>query len=259
MLDPTSIAPRFPQATNFTRISVESHVFISPQRQSPVESVALFVLLVATDTTVNLAGNIENTTAYLLADHLDAMLAAGEDLLKAHRVALAQVQSPRSAEIRDLVEVRRRWVDAVRTLEMTLTLRGLRARERAEELRRADYRVDAIAGLFIGGTAPLADAAEELGDWTETDFQTGDEVAEYLRSRGLIPPDSAGVVSLDQLVVTADFRVARRIELGPLLDLTAAFLDALELFYDLYDDEDLRAAGTAQLPEKGTPPPGPAI
>ena len=204
------------------------------------------------------AGNNTSTIAYLLADHLDAMLAAGEDLLKAHRVVLAEVQDRRSTEIRDLIEVRRRWVETVRTLEMTLTLRCLRARERAEELRRADYRVDGITGLFIGGTAALADAAEELGDWTETDFHTGDEIAEYLRSRGLIPPDSAGVVSLHQLVVTANFRVARRIELGPLLDLTAAFLDALELFYDLYDEEALDAR-VRKSDEEGTSPTGPFV
>ena len=209
---------------------------------------------------MNLAGNIKNATAYLLADHLDAMLAAGEDLLKAHRVVFAEVQRPRPQEVRSLVEMQRRWLDAVRTLEMTLTLRCLQARHRAEDLRRADDRVDAIAGLFLGGTAALADAAEELGDWTETDFQTGDEIAEYLRSRGLIAPDSTGVVSLDRLAVTADFRIARRVELGPLLDLTAAFLDALELFYELYDDEDHDVAeDAAAAAEKGPVPPGPAV
>lgn len=187
---------------------------------------------------MRLAENTKNAAAYLLADHLDAMLAVGEDLLKVHRVVFAEVPKPRPQDVRDLVAVQRRCVDAIRTLEMTLTLRGLRARERAEELRRSDDRVAAIAGLFVGGTAPLEEAARELGDWTETDFQTGDEIAEYLRGRGLIAPDSAGVVSLDQLVVTTDFRVVRRVELGPLLDLTAAFLDALELFYDLYEEED---------------------
>lgn len=209
---------------------------------------------------VKLAGNIKNATAYLLADHLDAMLAAGEDLLKVHRVVFAEVQRPRPQDVRDLVEMQRRWLDAVRTLEMTLTLRGLQARERAEELRRSDDRLDAIAGLFIGGTASLADAAGELGNWTETDFQTGDEIAEYLRSRGLLAPDSAGVVSVDQLAITAEFRLARRIELGPLLDLTAAFLDALELFYELYDDEDHDFAERAgESADKAAVPPGPAV
>ena len=198
---------------------------------------------------VRLAENTKNAAAYLLADHLDAMLAAGEDLLKVHRVVFAEVPKPRPESVRDLVEVQRRCIDAMRTLEMSLTLRGLQARERADELRRADDRVAAIAKLFIAGTAPLADAALEFGDWTETDFESGDETTEYLRSRGLIAPDSAGLVSLDQLVVTTGFRVARRIELGPLLDLAATFLDALELFYDLYDEELLAedaAVGTVE-------------
>ena len=206
---------------------------------------------------VKLAGNIKNATAYLLADHLDAMLAAGEDLLKVHRVVFAEVPKPRPESVRDLVEVQRRCIDAMRTLEMSLTLRGLQARERADELRRTDDRVEGIAKLFLGGTAPLADAAGELGDWTETDFESGDEIAEYLRSRGLIRPDSAGLVSLDQLAVTTEFRVARRIELGPLLDLAAAFLDALELFYELYGEEPLAgdaAAGVAEGHGASSPP-----
>ena len=203
-------------------------------------------------------GNNKNTAAYLLADHLDAALAAGEDLLKVHRTVFAEVPKRRPHDVRDLVEVQRRWLDTVRVLEMTLTLRCLQARERAHELSRADDRIDGIAGLFIGGTAPLADAAEELGDWTETDFQTGDEIAEYLRSRGLIPIDSAGVVSPERLVVTTNFRVARRIELGPLLDLTAAFLDALELFYELYDEDTLDERAP-KADEKGMSPTRPVV
>jgi len=194
---------------------------------------------------VNLTETKNEATAYLLADHLDAMLAAGEDLLKVHDVVVSKISEPERRSIRGQIEGQLRCIDAIRTLELTLAMRGLQARERTEELRRADPRLDAIAGLFIGGTAPLADAARELGDWTEFDFQTGNEVAEYLRSRGLIPADSAGLVSLDELVVTARFLVARRIELGPLLDLTATFLDALELFYELYGGEDADEAGEA--------------
>ena len=207
---------------------------------------------------VDQAGNNKSATVYLLADHLDAVLAAGEDLLKVHRTVFAEVPKRRPHNVRDLVDIQRRWLDAVRVLEMTLTLRCLQARERADELRRSDDRVDGIASLFIGGTAPLADAAAELGDWTEIDFQTGDEIAEYLRSRGLIPIDSEGVVSPERLVVTANFRIARRIELGPLLDLTAAFLDALELFYELYDEDELEERA-AKSDEEGTLPTRPVI
>jgi hypothetical protein len=134
-------------------------------------------------------------------------------------------------------------------------MRGLMARRRADELRQQDKRVDMIAGLFIGGTAALADAAEELGDWTNTDFNTGSEAVTYLRSRGVIPADSIGVVTPDQLVVRPDFLIARRIELSALLDLAATFLDALELFYELYEDDSIRreAKTPPHLPRRDPP------
>ena len=197
--------------------------------------------------------NRKNTdvTAYLLADHLDAMLAAGEDLLHVHRdlapTPLETTGDAPHAEINAL----RRFVDATHTLELKLAMRGLQARERTDELRRLDTRLDLIAGLFIGGTAPLADAAEELGDETAVDFNTGDEVVSYLRSRALIPADSIGLISTDRLSVTPRFLVAGRVELSALLDLAATFLDALELFYELYDfDEQPASAGnsTADAP-----------
>src|SRR5690606_31731549 len=128
------------------------------------------------------------------------MLATGEDLLKVHRVVFAEVPKPRQQSIREVVDVQRRCVDAICALEMRLVMRGLQARQRAEELGRIDPRTELIAGLFVAGTAPLVDAARELGDWTEFDFQTGDEIAEYLRSRGLIAPDCPGLVSPEQLV-----------------------------------------------------------
>lgn len=192
-----------------------------------------------------------DATAYLLADHLDAMLAAGEDLLRVHRdiaaIPLEAARDPAQAEIDTL----RRFVDTTYTLELALIMRGLQARERSEELRRLDRRLDLVAGLFIGGTAPLADAALELGDGTSFDFNTGDETVPYLKSRALIPMDGVGLVSPKRLSVTPTFLVAGRIELSALLDLAATFLDALELFYELYEaDEETVAA--VDTPGKAT-------
>ncbi len=179
-----------------------------------------------------------DATAYLLADHLDAMLAAGEDLLRVHRgVAAVPLETERDAA-RAEINALHRFTDAVHALELKLAMRGLQARERTEELRKLDSRVELIAGLFIAGTTPLADAAPELGDWTGVDFNTGNEVVSYLRSRALIPADSIGLVAADRLNVTPRFLVAGRIELSALLDLAATFLDVLELFYELYDSDD---------------------
>jgi hypothetical protein len=190
--------------------------------------------------------NIESpASAYLVADHLDAALAAGEDLLEVTSALAAPFASQATTAVEMQLSVQRRFVERVRTLELVMVLRVLQARRRAEDLRRADARVAPIAGLFIGGTAALADAVAELGDCTVVDFQTGDDAIAYLRSRGVIGVDAPGLMSLDQLAVGPEFLVAGRTALGPLVDLAATFLDTLEIFYELYAEEQPNEAGRA--------------
>jgi hypothetical protein len=182
--------------------------------------------------------NIQSpASVYLVADHLDAALAAGEDLLEVTSALAAPFATQATKVVEMQLSVQRRFVERVRTLELVMVLRVLQARRRAEDLRRADARVAPMAGLFIGGTAALADAVAELGDCTVVDFQTGDDAIAYLRSRGVIGVDAPGVMSLDQLAVGPEFLVAGRIALGPLVDLAATFLDTLEMFYELYAEE----------------------
>ena len=200
---------------------------------------------------MKLTGNRSEATAYLLADHLDAMLASGEDLLKVHRTVAAQAPEPGQQSLLGELDALRRRIEAMRTLELALAMRGLQARERAQDLRRSDPRLELFSGLFLSGTEPLAEAARELGDWTDFDFHTGDEMVEYLRSRGMIARDTAGLLVPDQVVATPQFRVACRVELGPLLDLAATFLDALDVVYDLYADAPGDLAARSRPGEAG--------
>lgn len=187
-------------------------------------------------------------TIYLLSDHLDAALAMGEDLLT-ERVVLAEAEQKlnmgrllrQSGEVAD-------FLDTVRTLELNLISRMLQARKRAEEIKRSESRLKPLISLFVGGTAALVDAAEELGDTTNLAFDTGDTAQAFLRSRGVIARDAAGLEQMTQLAVTEDYLVAARIRLGTLLDLVATFLDTLDTLFDLYQDEP--AVETAQA---GTP------
>ena len=126
----------------------------------------------------------KHPSIYLLSDHLDAALAMGEDLLT-EKVALADAaQHLTMARLvrqnRELAE----FLTTVRTLELSLTARLLQARKRAEEMRRRESRLKPLIALFVGGTAPLVDAAMELGDTTMHDFDTGDTAFAFLRSRG---------------------------------------------------------------------------
>ena len=170
---------------------------------------------------------------YLVAENLDAALAAGEDLLKS---TLAwHAGNSRSAE--EIVAKRaeeRRALETIRTLELTLVARVLKSRERAEELAGCDANLRPVAKLFCAGTAILAEAVGELGDATQHDFETGDGITAYLRSRGLIDAEAAAPPEAEVLRVTEDFRIAERIPLGALLDVVASFLDMIEIHYDIF-------------------------
>ncbi len=126
---------------------------------------------------------------YLLADNLDAALAAGEDLLKscitwhAGNSRSAEEVATRRAEERSAAET-------IRTLEMIAVARLLKSRERAAELAKVDPHIKPVAKLYNAGTALLADAIKELGDPAAHDFDAGDGITSYLRTRGSSRPMS---------------------------------------------------------------------
>jgi hypothetical protein len=179
---------------------------------------------------------------YLLADNLDAALAAGEDLLKscitwhagnsrsAEEVAARRIEERSSAE-------------SIRTLEMIAVARLLKSRERAAELAKLDQHIKPVAKLYNAGTVLLVDAIQELGDPAAHDFDAGDGITSYLRTRGLIGQDVAAPAEAEQLAVTEEFLIGGRIALGTLMDLVAMFLDTLEIHYDLYEEPTRRGRG----------------
>jgi hypothetical protein len=175
-------------------------------------------------------------SVYLIADNLDAALAAGEDLLRQSHdyesVHLASTFAPALAAGSE-----RGFVELVRALEMTICARVLQIRDRSRELAKEDPRFKPMASLFSSGTAALWDAVADLGDRTNTDFQTGDDVVTYLRSRAILAADAGTVSRFGRLSPTETFLVAERIELGVLMDLCATYLDRLEDFYELFADD----------------------
>lgn len=178
----------------------------------------------------------EHASIYLLGDHLDAALAMGEDLLTEKLELIAASETPTRGHLLRQNRALAEFLTRVRCLELTLTARLLEARKRAEELKRRERRLRPLIALLVAGTAPLVDAAAELGDTSVHDFETGDTAFAFLRSRGLIARDAAGLERLAQLAVGEDYLVAGRIRLATLLDLVATFLDALEGLFDLYPE-----------------------
>jgi hypothetical protein len=171
-------------------------------------------------------------SVYLLADHLDGALAAGEDLVaRGHdwRMLAQDRSDPPEFAVRQ-----RRIAEDVRSLELILIARVLKARTHALSLAEVDDRFRAVGNLFASGTAVLLDAVTECGDARGEDFETGDDIVSYVRSRGLIAPDAADVERAADLTIDDSFLVAKRIALGPLLDMASAFLDALDSQYELF-------------------------
>jgi hypothetical protein len=173
-----------------------------------------------------------NPSLYLLKDHLDAALALGEDLLSAELVLAAADRPGLRGWLRQTRELDD-FLSRLRTLEYALTARLLQARRRAEDLKRGDGRIKPLISLLIAGTVPLADAAAELGDTDARDFDWTDAALTFLRSRGLLAADAAGLDLVSRLAVGEEYQVAGRIPLGLLLDLAATFLDTLDTLYDL--------------------------
>lgn len=191
------------------------------------------------------AGLAAPAVVYLLADHLDSALAAGEDLLKS--TLSWHSADPRAPEgLTEQRHAERAAIDAARTLEMVLLARVLKSRESAQELAKIEGQFKLITRLYTSGTEIVADAARSLTDETSYAFDAGDGITGYLRSRGLIAEDEAAPLEAASLTVTEQFLVAGKMQLGPLLDLIAMFLDTLETHYELYDQPQ-RSGATAVL------------
>lgn len=175
---------------------------------------------------------------YLLAEHLDAALASGEDLTSV--LFIWPGAAPRDPDaIAELRAGQRAAIERIRTFELALISRVLKGRDWATEVAESEERFAMMARLYLAGTAVLLDAVDECADVSAADFDAGSGQLAYLRGRGMVAPDAAALSDTAPLVAGENFLIAKRIPLGPLMDLIATFLDTLEAEYDLfvrYDD-----------------------
>ena len=161
-------------------------------------------------------------SAYALADHLDAALAACEELLRLN------------GRDQDM-----EWfLASVRRFELAAILQVLRVRQYAEELRQTERRIATVADLFLAGTLAFTEAS---GAQVTSPFAT--------------ERDAHG----NGLIITDEFMIGRRIPIGLLAEMVGAFLDALEITYTLYnEDHQPRPArmrpSLAMVPAPSRPP-----
>jgi hypothetical protein len=176
-------------------------------------------------------------SVYLLGDHLDAALAAGEDLLALTLEIVPPSANAGPVELERCQKDFAQFLNRLRALEASLIARVLQARRRAEEIQRPDAHLKPLISLFLSGTVSLLDAVEEFGNPIALAFNTGNDALHFLRGRGLLAPDAAGLPIAGTMAVDETYPVASRVQLGPLMDLVATFLDALDVRFSLYEDD----------------------
>ncbi|MEZ5854995.1 MAG: hypothetical protein R3D67_09735 [Hyphomicrobiaceae bacterium] len=180
----------------------------------------------------------------LLADHLDAALAIGEDLMTlslAPRIDLDEADPATSPEA---VE---QFVQTVSRLEKLMIMRVLQARRRLPEVDDSDRLIASTISLLQAQTDVLLDLIEQVGDRDRVKkFDGGSDAFAYLRAKGLISPEAAAPSPYESVDVTEAFRVGGVIELGPLLDMIAQMLDLLDARYGLYVQVPVGDEGTEE-------------
>ena len=180
----------------------------------------------------------------LLVDHLDKSLAAGERLGE-----LAFTPRPITADMTadQILEEHarlREFLDGLRGLEMTLAARVDKARSWAREMKARDGNLKLMASLFLTGTQALNDAMQEIADPRFQDFNGGDQVMFFLKTRGLAPEHTDTLDGIARIGVGESYMIVGRIQLGALLDLCATFIDTLDLHYKIFPRENATAALT---------------
>lgn len=176
----------------------------------------------------------------LLADHLDSILAMGEDLLALRQVLDRRAPGdPRPVSMHALVVAQRGlgdFVRQVRTLELAMAARIVQARKLADDFKRSHASMAGVADLFRGGTALIADAVDTSRSTLADRFDTGEAVMAFLGARGIIAADAPGLAGLDAVHVREETMLLGALRLGSVMDVVARFLDTLDAAFDLYPD-----------------------
>ena len=153
---------------------------------------------------MSLMDNAPDPGICLLADHLDAALAAGEDLL-AEQLAPAADREAATAGTAGGDAVG----DFVRRLahrEAAIVARVLQARRRIAELPRLDRAMQSLLGLFQAQTSGLLDLIATFGDRSAEEFRSGEraamlQVSIVTKTASAKTPDGTGPVRVAKVAI----------------------------------------------------------
>jgi hypothetical protein len=185
----------------------------------------------------------------IVADHLDAVLAAGEDLLGMRLPPAADCTGSDGVAGERLVQ----FAAGAARQEAAIIAHVLQARRRVSELSRLPEPLRTIARLFEANTAGLLELILRRDQRALERFATGGDPVEYLRLRGAIAADRASQSRFAELAIDETFLLGGAVPVGPLLDLVAKFLDLLDEQFRLYPDEPRQLEALARSGEQAMP------
>ncbi|MEN2495004.1 MAG: hypothetical protein TECD_00916 [Hyphomicrobiaceae bacterium hypho_1] len=170
---------------------------------------------------------------YLLAEHLDSILALGEDLKSlCYYKNYNQLSCGSTSNLICL----KTFIAEARKLEFHLIGHIKLAQNYANVLSKINNHVTKFTRLFSSCTAVIVDAIDQIWDREQNSFLKDSDPLLYLRSRNVIPSNTGCLKSFDRISMNDSFLVAERVNLGVLLDLCARFLDLLDENFDLFKD-----------------------
>lgn len=171
----------------------------------------------------------------LVADHLDAVLAIGEDLLGERlppRADLDDVDAERAPYALD------QFVRQLRQREAALLLRLLQCRRLLADIDAGGRTLKSAATLFRAQTDALSDLIAKATREEARAIPAPVDSHSYLRSRSVIAPEAAQLSPFEAAGVTEAFRLGGVAPLGAIMDMVAALLDLLDSHFDLYGEDD---------------------
>ena len=179
----------------------------------------------------------------LVADHLDAVLAIGEDLLGERlppRADLDEVDADGAPFALD------QFVRQLRQREAALLLRLLQCRRLLVDGGAGGRTLKSAATLFRAQTDALSELIAKATREEARAIPAPVDSLSYLRSRSVIAPEAAQLSPFEAAGATEAFRVGGVAPLGAIMDMVAALLDLLDSHFDLYGDDEAMVGGVVR-------------
>ncbi|HFB2048410.1 MAG TPA: hypothetical protein TECP_00763 [Hyphomicrobiaceae bacterium MAG_BT-2024] len=169
---------------------------------------------------------------YFLADHLDSILACGEDL---NSFCFSSKKESKGPYNKSCVVRLKQFVSKIRKIEFQILGHIKLAQSYSKALSKSNLKLARFARLFASSTSVAIVSINEIYDLDYHAFRDGSDPLVYLRTRGVITNSTGCLKFAAQLSVSDNLMIAGRFELGVLLDLCAEFLDLLDETFDLFE------------------------